>query len=531
MPGSGTALDMGSLLAGTKYRGDFEARVKSVLKQLEKIPHAILFIDQKIHTIIGAGSTSGGTMDASNLLKPALAKVRCALHQRDHLRRIPHHFRRKTKPCRRFPKIDVVEPTVSELFNPARLWNRCLKLPTKSAKHSYALKPPPNRTLHQRAFPARCHRRNGRSSRRNGFAQSKQKKSSALSNRNRHRQSFCGFPKTVSHDDKTRCTAAIWATMVYGQENAIDALVAAAKCRVPACLPDKPIGNFFPPGPAGQNREAANSLPTASVPQRFDMSGIWNAMPYRVHRYTTGYVGFEQGGLWPPITNSRIAYCSWRNRKLTPTFSTSSCKSADAGQSDWQQRQDDFQRHPDYDHQRRRGKPQLPQPRLTAKRERRRTGNQALHAWVQQPIATQSASSARPSSATACTAKIADKTPPARTTSIDKKSYKTNSYVSIEHNRSATKKFRSRKWASPNAQTPGGKRLKPAKQRAPDETPDSAKNPTKRFADKLRCGKQKETKNEAAKQGQHSNRLACNQKNAVWNFRRHFLSNKITNRV
>ncbi|HEZ3846713.1 TPA: AAA family ATPase, partial [Neisseria meningitidis] len=72
------ALDMGSLLAGTKYRGDFEARVKSVLKQLEKIPHAILFIDE-IHTIIGAGSTSGGTMDASNLLKPALAKgsLRC----------------------------------------------------------------------------------------------------------------------------------------------------------------------------------------------------------------------------------------------------------------------------------------------------------------------------------------------------------------------------------------------------------------------------------------------------------------------
>ena len=107
------ALDMGSLLAGTKYRGDFEARVKSVLKQLEKIPHAILFIDE-IHTIIGAGSTSGGTMDASNLLKPALAKgsLRCiGATTYDEYRTI---FDKDHALSRRFQKIDVVEPTVSE---------------------------------------------------------------------------------------------------------------------------------------------------------------------------------------------------------------------------------------------------------------------------------------------------------------------------------------------------------------------------------------------------------------------------------
>jgi len=100
------ALDMGSLLAGTKYRGDFEARVKSVLKQLEKIPHAILFIDE-IHTIIGAGSTSGGTMDASNLLKPALAKgsLRCiGATTYDEYRTI---FDKDHALSRRFQKIDV----------------------------------------------------------------------------------------------------------------------------------------------------------------------------------------------------------------------------------------------------------------------------------------------------------------------------------------------------------------------------------------------------------------------------------------
>ena len=107
------ALDMGSLLAGTKYRGDFEARIKSILKQLEKIPHAILFIDE-IHTIIGAGSTSGGTMDASNLLKPALAKgsLRCiGATTYDEYRTI---FDKDHALSRRFQKIDVVEPTVAE---------------------------------------------------------------------------------------------------------------------------------------------------------------------------------------------------------------------------------------------------------------------------------------------------------------------------------------------------------------------------------------------------------------------------------
>ena len=86
------SLDMGALLAGTKYRGDFEQRLKAVLKQLADNPNAILFIDE-IHTIIGAGAASGGTLDASNLLKPALSTGRAEVHRRDHVQRVPRHLR------------------------------------------------------------------------------------------------------------------------------------------------------------------------------------------------------------------------------------------------------------------------------------------------------------------------------------------------------------------------------------------------------------------------------------------------------
>lgn len=88
------SLDMGSLLAGTKYRGDFEQRLKGVLKALKDKPHAILFIDE-IHTLIGAGAASGGTLDASNLLKPALSSGQAQVHWRNHVHRVPRHLRKR----------------------------------------------------------------------------------------------------------------------------------------------------------------------------------------------------------------------------------------------------------------------------------------------------------------------------------------------------------------------------------------------------------------------------------------------------
>jgi ATP-dependent Clp protease ATP-binding subunit ClpA len=93
------SLDMGALLAGTKYRGDFEQRLKGVLKQLKDKPNAILFIDE-IHTLIGAGAASGGTLDASNLLKPALSVGPAQVHRRHHLHRVPRHLRERRTPCR-----------------------------------------------------------------------------------------------------------------------------------------------------------------------------------------------------------------------------------------------------------------------------------------------------------------------------------------------------------------------------------------------------------------------------------------------
>ncbi len=107
------SLDMGALLAGTRYRGDFEERLKSVVNELEKLPHAILFIDE-IHTVIGAGATSGGAMDASNLLKPALSggSIRCIGSTT--YKEFRNHFEKDRALLRRFQKIDVNEPTVED---------------------------------------------------------------------------------------------------------------------------------------------------------------------------------------------------------------------------------------------------------------------------------------------------------------------------------------------------------------------------------------------------------------------------------
>jgi ATP-dependent Clp protease ATP-binding subunit ClpA len=106
------SLDMGALLAGTKYRGDFEQRLKGVLKQLKDKPNAILFIDE-IHTLIGAGAASGGTLDASNLLKPALSSsASSSASAPPPSPRIPRHLRKDAALSRRFQKVDVVEPTV-----------------------------------------------------------------------------------------------------------------------------------------------------------------------------------------------------------------------------------------------------------------------------------------------------------------------------------------------------------------------------------------------------------------------------------
>ncbi|HEZ5183619.1 TPA: ATP-dependent Clp protease ATP-binding subunit ClpA [Neisseria meningitidis] len=310
------ALDMGSLLAGTKYRGDFEARVKSVLKQLEKIPHAILFIDE-IHTIIGAGSTSGGTMDASNLLKPALAKgsLRCiGATTYDEYRTI---FDKDHALSRRFQKIDVVEPTVSETVRILRGLKPMFEafhqvLYTQGALEAAAELSA--RYINERFLPDKAIDVMDEA----GAAQrilpkSKQKKVIGKAQIETVIAKVARIPeKTVSHDDKQvlQFLGRDLKNMVYGQENAIDALVAAVKMsRSGLALPDKPIGSFLFSGPTGVGKtEAAKQLAySMGVPlQRFDMSEYMERHAVsRLIGAPPGYVGFEQGGLLTEAVNKQ----------------------------------------------------------------------------------------------------------------------------------------------------------------------------------------------------------------------------------
>lgn len=310
------ALDMGSLLAGTKYRGDFEARVKSVLKQLEKIPHAILFIDE-IHTIIGAGSTGGGTMDASNLLKPALAKgsLRCiGATTYDEYRTI---FDKDHALSRRFQKIDVVEPTVAETvqilrglkpmfeaFHQVRYTQGALEAAAELSARYINGRFLPDKAIDvmdeagaaQRILP-----------------KSKQKKVIGKAQIETVIAKVARIPeKTVSHDDKQvlQFLGRDLNNMVYGQEDAIDALVSAVKMsRSGLGLPDKPIGSFLFSGPTGVGKtEAAKQLAySMGVPlQRFDMSEYMERHAVsRLIGAPPGYVGFEQGGLLTEAVNKQ----------------------------------------------------------------------------------------------------------------------------------------------------------------------------------------------------------------------------------
>lgn len=310
------ALDMGSLLAGTKYRGDFEARVKSVLKQLEKIPHAILFIDE-IHTIIGAGSTSGGTMDASNLLKPALAKgsLRCiGATTYDEYRTI---FDKDHALSRRFQKIDVVEPTVSETVQILRGLKPMFEAFHQVRYTQGALEAAAElsaRYINERFLPDKAIDVMDEA----GAAQrilpkSKQKKVIGKAQIETVIAKVSRIPeKTVSHDDKQvlQFLGRDLKNMVYGQENAIDALVAAVKMsRSGLALPDKPIGSFLFSGPTGVGKtEAAKQLAySMGVPlQRFDMSEYMERHAVsRLIGAPPGYVGFEQGGLLTEAVNKQ----------------------------------------------------------------------------------------------------------------------------------------------------------------------------------------------------------------------------------
>ena len=301
-------LDMGALLAGTKYRGDFEARIKNVVKALDETEGAILFIDE-IHTVIGAGSTSGGTMDASNLLKPALAKgrLRCiGATTYDEYRTI---FSKDHALSRRFQKIDVAEPSAAETadilrglkpmfeqFHDVRYTNGAIEAAAELSARYITDRFLPDKAIdvmdeagaEQKILP-----------------KSKQKKVIGKAQIEAVVAKIARIPeKTVSNDDRQtlKNLARNLKNMVFGQDTAIDALAAAVKMsRSGLGQPDKPIGSFLFSGPTGVGKtEVARQLAYAlGVPlQRFDMSEYMERHAVsRLIGAPPGYVGFEQGGL------------------------------------------------------------------------------------------------------------------------------------------------------------------------------------------------------------------------------------------
>ncbi|WP_048947484.1 ATP-dependent Clp protease ATP-binding subunit ClpA [Kingella kingae] len=310
------ALDMGALLAGAKYRGDFEARLKAVLKELAKVENAVLFIDE-IHTVIGAGSTQGNNMDASNLLKPALAKgqLRCiGATTYEEYRTV---FNKDHALSRRFQKIDVVEPTVAETvqilqgLRPMFEQHHSVEYLDEAFQAAAELSA---KYINERFLPDKAIDIIDEA----GAAQRIALPENRLTQINKAEierivAKIARIPETtVSHDDKQvlKTLADTLKRKVFGQDNAIEALVSAVKMsRLGLGLPEKPIGSFLFSGPTGVGKtEVAKQLASElGVPlQRFDMSEYMEAHAVsRLIGAPPGYVGFEQGGLLTECINKQ----------------------------------------------------------------------------------------------------------------------------------------------------------------------------------------------------------------------------------
>ncbi|MFC0131667.1 ATP-dependent Clp protease ATP-binding subunit ClpA [Massilia eurypsychrophila] len=302
------SLDMGALLAGTKYRGDFEQRLKAVLKQLKETPHGILFIDE-IHTIIGAGSASGGTLDASNLLKPALANGQLKCIGATTYTEFRGVFEKDHALSRRFQKVDVNEPSVEQTIQILR------GLKSRFEEHhgvkysSSALSTAAElaaRFINDRHLPDKAIDVIDEA----GAAQrilpkSKQKKTIGKAEIEDIIAKIARIPpQTVNQDDRSKLQTIDrdLRNVVFGQEPAIDALSSAIKmARAGLGKTDKPIGSFLFSGPTGVGKtEVAKQLAFILGIEliRFDMSEYMERHAVsRLIGAPPGYVGFDQGGL------------------------------------------------------------------------------------------------------------------------------------------------------------------------------------------------------------------------------------------
>ncbi len=302
------SLDMGSLLAGTRYRGDFEERLKAVMTELEEHPNAVLFIDE-IHTIIGAGATSGGAMDASNLLKPALqgGKLRCMGSTT--YKEFRQHFEKDRALARRFQKIDVNEPNVADSIKilkglkPYFEEHHDIRYTLDAIKSAVELSA---RYITDRKLPDKAIDVIDEA----GAAQhlvieSKRRKTIGTKEIEAVVAKIARIPaKNVSKNDAEvlRDLEKSLKRVVFGQDTAIEALSSAIKlARAGLREPEKPIGNYLFTGPTGVGKtEVAKQLSsTLGVEMlRFDMSEYMEKHAIsRLIGAPPGYVGFDQGGL------------------------------------------------------------------------------------------------------------------------------------------------------------------------------------------------------------------------------------------
>ncbi len=302
------SLDMGALLAGTRYRGDFEERLKQVVNELEKMPHAVLFIDE-IHTVIGAGATSGGAMDASNLLKPALSggTIRCIGSTT--YKEFRNHFEKDRALLRRFQMIDVIEPTIEDTIKILRGLRTAFEDHHKVKYTPDAIKTAVElsaRYINDRKLPDKAIDVIDEV----GAMQmlvppNKRKKTITAKEIELVIATMARIPpKSVSSDDKKvlEHLDRDLKRVVFGQDAAIGVLATAMKLsRAGLREPDKPIGSFLFSGPTGVGKtEVARQLASImGIPlQRFDMSEYMERHSIsRLIGAPPGYVGFDQGGL------------------------------------------------------------------------------------------------------------------------------------------------------------------------------------------------------------------------------------------
>ncbi|WP_340107866.1 ATP-dependent Clp protease ATP-binding subunit ClpA [Pikeienuella sp. HZG-20] len=302
------SLDMGALLAGTRYRGDFEERLKSVVKELEEHPDAILFIDE-IHTVIGAGATSGGAMDASNLLKPALQSGTLRCMGSTTYKEYRQHFEKDRALSRRFQKIDVNEPNLDdavkiirglkpyfERHHDIRYTGEAVKLAVDLA-HRY---------INDRKLPdSAIDVIDEAGAAQHLLSESKRKKTIGVKEIEAVVAKIARIPpKSVSKDDAVllKDLSGKLKRVVFGQDSAIETLSSAIKlARAGLREPDKPIGSYLFAGPTGVGKtEVAKQLADILGVEllRFDMSEYMEKHSVsRLIGAPPGYVGFDQGGL------------------------------------------------------------------------------------------------------------------------------------------------------------------------------------------------------------------------------------------